>query len=122
MQKNAALRFIRIAVTAALLTYVLHQAGLLSIEGWQNLIDRFTQIKPLFIWALVGLGVLLTFSSALKWYMLARSRGLPVSLWRLYAYYLIGMFFNLILLQSTLADCRDKSSSCQCGVDLLVDC
>ena len=51
MQKNAALRFIRIAVTAALLTYVLHQAGLLSIEGWQNLIDRFTQIKPLFIWA-----------------------------------------------------------------------
>ena len=97
MQKNSALSFLRIAVTAALLTYVLHQAGLLSIEGWQNLIDRFTQIKLLFIWALVGLGVLLTFSSALKWYMLARSRGLPVSFWRLYAYYLIGMFFNLIL-------------------------
>ena len=97
MQKKSALRFIRIAITSALITYVFHKAGLLSVEGWQDLFEAFAHISLPFLLASIGVGLLLTLSSTIKWYMLVRSRGLPVSLWRLYTYYMIGIFFNQIL-------------------------
>lgn len=97
MQKNSALRFARIAIAAALITYVLHQAGLFSVKGWQTLFHTFAHISLPLVLASIGVELLLILSSAFKWYMLVHSRGLPVSLWRLLAYYMIGMFFNLIL-------------------------
>ncbi len=104
MQKNSALRFARIAVTAALITYILHKAGLFSVEGWQHLLDTFAHISLPLVLASIGVELLLILSSAFKWYMLLHSRGLPVSLWRLLAYYMIGMFFNLILPTSVGGD------------------
>lgn len=98
------LRFLRIAVTAALFVYVLHSAGLFRAEGWQEL---FTTLKNTHLgWLLASFGValLLSFSSAVKWYMLLQARGIAVGLWRIYAYYMVGRFFNLVLPSSVGGD------------------
>lgn len=97
MQKNSALGFARIVVTTALIAYVFHNAGLFSIKGWQDLFDTFAHVRLLFVLASIVVGLLLSLSSTLKWYMLLHSRGLLINFWRLFAYYMIGKFFNLVL-------------------------
>ncbi|NEP23226.1 lysylphosphatidylglycerol synthase transmembrane domain-containing protein [Moorena sp. SIO3I6] len=104
MPKNSTLRFVRIAGTTALLVYVVHKAGLFSADGRRDLLDTFVHVKPPFLLASIGFGLLLNLSSAFKWYMLSRSRGLPVNLWRLFAYYMVGQFFNLVLPSSIGGD------------------
>ena len=102
--KKKVLHFIRIAVTAALLAYVFHKAGLLSIKGWQNLFETFSQANRGLILLSILLVPLTDFVSTVKWYCLAQAIGLPVSLWRLYAYYVVGTFFNLMLPSSIGGD------------------
>lgn len=102
--KKKVLRFIRIAVTAALLAYVFHKAGLLSLRGWQDLLRTFSQANKGLILVSVLLVPLIDFVSAVKWYFLARACGLPVSLWRICAYYVVGSFFNLVLPSSIGGD------------------
>ena len=97
-------RFLRIAGTTALLVYVLHKAGLFEPQGWHNLFGAFAHASLFLILASIGAGVLTNISSAIKWYMLSRARGLPVSLWRLWAYYMVGKFFNLVLPSSIGGD------------------
>ncbi len=97
MPRKSAARLTRIAITTVLVIYVFHKAGLLSVEGWQDLFDNFAHVNLLFLTLSIGIGLINILASAFKWYMLAHSRGLQVSLWRLYAYYTIGKFFNLIL-------------------------
>lgn len=104
MKKKQALHFIRIAVTTALLAYVLHKAGLLSAQGWRDLWETFSQANRWLLLLSVLLVPLIDFVSSVKWYCLARACGLPVGLWRLYAYYVVGGFFNLVLPSSIGGD------------------
>ena len=104
MKKQSGLRFVRIAVTTALLIYVLHKAGLLTVQGWRELFATFSQANLYLILASILLNVLMDFSSSVKWYCLARACGLAVSVWRLYAYYMVGQFFNLVLPSSIGGD------------------
>lgn len=98
------LRFLRLAVTTALFVYVLHSAGLFRPEGWQELGKTLGHTQ--FGWLLASFGVafLLSFSSAVKWYMLLQARGITVGLWRIYGYYMVGRFFNLVLPSSVGGD------------------
>jgi glycosyltransferase 2 family protein len=102
--KKSALHFIRIAFTVALLLYVFHQAGLLSAQGWQDLRKTFAGANGWLLLVSVLMVPLMDFVSSIKWYYLARACDLPVSLWRLYAYYIVGSFFNLVLPSSVGGD------------------
>jgi len=104
MGKSSILRFLRIAVTTALLVYVFHKAGLLTLQGWRNLFDTFAHTKLIFLLASIAILPILDLASSVKWYFLCRSCGLSVSIWRLYAYYVIGKFFSLILPSSIGGD------------------
>lgn len=101
---KSTLKFTRIAATAALLTYVLHKAGLFKPQGWQELFAIFTHAHLWFVLASLGAGILANFASAVKWFMLCRSQGISVSLWRLWAYYMVGKFFSLVLPSSIGGD------------------
>lgn len=104
MRKSLMVRFLKIATTTALLVYVFHKAGLLTLQGWQDLFDTFIHAKLNFLLASVAIAPILDLASSVKWYFLCRSCGLSVGLWRLYAYYLIGKFFSLILPSSIGGD------------------
>ncbi len=104
MKKKSAWNFIRIAVTVALLAFVFHKAELLTLQGWQNLFSTFSHANRWFLLMSVLIAPLMDFVSSIKWYCLARACNLPVSLWRLYAYYVVGCFFNLVLPSSIGGD------------------
>ena len=95
---------LRILITIVLLVLVVYLAGLFEeskrAELWQMLTN------PNWLWLLICVivGFLVNFSSALKWWMLANSGGLKVGLVRTWAYYLVGMFYNLILPTSVGGD------------------
>ena len=104
MKRKSGLHFIRIAVTTALLVYVLHKAGLLTVQGWQKLFDTFSHANLSLILLSLLFVPLVDFVSSVKWYCLARACDLDVSLWRLCAYYVVGRFFNMVLPSSIGGD------------------
>ena len=97
LQRSLVLRIGRYVVTALLVTYVLHKTGLFTAQGWHDLFFTFAQARIPYLLGSIGVGILVTLSSTIKWYMLLRSQGLMVTFWRLFAYYIIGKFFNLVL-------------------------
>ncbi len=104
MKRKSILNFIRIAVTTALLVFVFHKADLLTLQGWRDLFSTFSSANL----ALVAISILLVFvsdfASSIKWFCLARACNLEVSLWRLYAYYIVGRFFSMVLPSSIGGD------------------
>ena len=84
-------------VTLLLLGWVAHKAGLLHSDGRARFWNLVTGIQIHFLAASVGIGILLNLASAFKWQMLLRSQRTMIGLWRLFAYYVIGQFYNLIL-------------------------
>ncbi len=102
--KKSVLKFVRIVLTTALLVYVFSQAGLLSAQGWQNLASTFSGANRWLLLISVLMVPLIDIVSAVKWYCLARAIDLSVGLWRLYAYYIVGVFFSLVLPSSIGGD------------------
>ena len=97
-------KVIRLAVTILLLLLVIYLAGLFDTEKRQEL---WVMLKnPDWFWLVICLlvGFLVNLSSSLKWWMLAKSGGLKVSLVRTWAYYLVGAFYNLVLPTSVGGD------------------
>ncbi len=89
--KRAALLVVKIAVSVALLTYLLSTTDLRAIEQrvrTADLLDLLAAI--LFYCAMLGL-------ATWRWQLLLRGLGLPTSLGRLTASYLIATFFNNFL-------------------------
>lgn len=97
MVKKLGLRVLKIAITIGLITYVLSKAGLFEAEGWNNFLNTVALVDPVLLTASITIGLIISLASALKWYMLLQSRNFRIGLWRVYAFYIIGMFFNLIL-------------------------
>ncbi len=90
-------KIIRILFTLLLCVWVLYQAGLFRSEGREALVNLL--LKADVSWVLLSLSFIfvLDFLSAVKWKMLLDSSGDRIRLWRLYVYYNIAQFFNLIL-------------------------
>jgi uncharacterized protein (TIRG00374 family) len=88
---------LRILFTLLLCGYVLYKAGIFQDSGKEKFLELLAGTD--YRWVLLSLGVtvVLNFLSALKWRMLLQSRGSLVGLCRLYIFYNIGKFFNLIL-------------------------
>ncbi len=91
------LKIIRILFTLSLCLWVCYQAGLFQASGRDKLLQLFLSAN--ISWVLLSLSfiVVLDFLSAVKWKMLLDACGDKIKLWRLYMYYNIAQFFNLIL-------------------------
>lgn len=96
MKKRIVL-LLRIVFTILLAGFAFYKAGLLNEEGREKFVNLLTNVRWIYVLASVLIMFLLNFSSSVKWYMLLLSKKIKVSIWRIYAYYSIGRFFNLIL-------------------------
>jgi glycosyltransferase 2 family protein len=70
---------------------------LLSDDNWRKLVVLVADIQPLYLLHLVAVSVLLFGISCLKWNLFLRERGVVVAFHRLFALYVIGIFFNNFL-------------------------
>lgn len=88
---------LRLLVTAFLLVLVCYKAGVFSDSGRRTLYTTLTTADVVFLALSVLIQFALNLSSAVKWWMLLASRRIAIALGRVWAYYLIGQFYNLIL-------------------------
>ena len=97
MKRRTLLSLLRSVITLGLLALVFYKAGLFSPEGRSSLIDMLKSASLFYLLLSVLIQFALNFSSSVKWWMLLLSRNVKISVWRIWAYYLIGQFYNLIL-------------------------
>lgn len=90
-------RFVKVAVTLALLGFVIRQAGLFSADGRAEFLGMLVGVDPLYLALSFAISILMNLVSSYKWHVLLVSRKLLVGLWRLFALYYVGRFFNLFL-------------------------
>ncbi len=83
---------------------VFYLADLFSAEGRQRLFDTLRNADLQLLFAAFLLGVLINMVSAFKWYLLTRSQSLGAGYWRIFAYYLVGQFYNMFLPTSVGGD------------------
>jgi len=101
---RATLKIVQYLITFGLLTFVLYQAGLFSKQGQANLVSLFKGANILYLLASIGLGVIVNMVSSFKWYCLTRSQDMNASFGRIFAYYVVGQFYNLFLPTSVGGD------------------
>ena len=91
------IRLLRWLITLGLLGYVVMRSGLLAPESRDAFLQTFSNVHVWFLVAALLIPIPLNFSSALKWHMLLQARGGSPGVWRLFAYYMIGQFYNMLL-------------------------
>lgn len=96
MKRNIS-SIIRVVFTILLIGIALYKAGILNAKGREDFINLLNGINYFYVFGSILLTFILNASSALKWKMLLASREIEISFWRVYAFYNIGKFFNLIL-------------------------
>jgi len=98
------LRVLQIVVSICLIVLVLYQVGLFSQEGRDVFLQVIKKADLGILLLSILVGVLVNLSSALKWYMLVKARDMAAGYWRIFSYYLVGQFYNLILPTSVGGD------------------
>ncbi len=83
---------------------VFYLADLFSSEGRQRLFETLKNADPQLLVAAFMLGILINMVSSFKWYLLTRSQSLGAGYWRIFAYYLVGQFYNMFLPTSVGGD------------------
>ena len=101
---RAALKLFQYSVTFCLLGFVLYQAGLFDSAGQDKLINLIKDANIYYLLGSIALGVLVNIVSSFKWYCLTRSQQLNASFGRIFAYYVVGQFYNLFLPTSVGGD------------------
>jgi uncharacterized protein (TIRG00374 family) len=84
-------------MTAVLLLYVLQKVGLFDTAKRADLFVLLRSVSIPLLLLSFFVSLLLNLSSAFKWYLLLRSRGVEVGFFRSWALYMIGIFFSLFL-------------------------
>ncbi len=84
-------------MTAILLLYVLQKVGIFDAAKRADLFVLLRSVSIPLVLLSFFVSFLLNLSSAFKWYLLLRSRGVKVSLFRSWGLYMIGIFFSLFL-------------------------
>jgi len=98
------LKYLRIVITFSLLGLVFYLADLFSPEGRKLLFDMLKNADLTLLIAALLVGVVINMVSAFKWYALTRAQKLGAGYWRIFAYYLIGQFYNMFLPTSVGGD------------------
>ena len=83
---------------------MLYLADLFSPAGRKLLLDTLRNADVALLVVAVLIGVVVNMVSALKWFMLTQAQNLGASYWRIFAYYLIGQFYNMFLPTSVGGD------------------
>jgi uncharacterized protein (TIRG00374 family) len=96
--------YLRIAITFCLLGLVFYLADLFSPAGRKLLFETLKNADLVLLIAAILIGVLINMVSAFKWYMLTQARALGAGYWRIFAYYLVGQFYNMFLPTSVGGD------------------
>ena len=95
--RNKIRTILKIIFSLLLILFSFHKAGILDPQGREKFFSIVKNANLFLILISFALTIVINLSSSIKWKMLLSPRGLNVSLIRLYAYYNIGKFFNLIL-------------------------
>lgn len=98
------LKLLQIVVTFALLALVFYQVGLFNEAGRQQFYSTIEGANLSYLWLSIAVGVFINMCSAFKWWMLIYAQGVIVGYWRIFAYYLVGQFYNLFLPTSVGGD------------------
>ncbi|HAB52238.1 MAG TPA: hypothetical protein DCE80_08735 [Ignavibacteriales bacterium] len=97
MNKKKISSILKWTLTIALIIFAFKKAGLFDEAGRGKFIETLKDVRIEFVVLSVLILFVLNLSSSIKWYMLLKSRDIKIELWRVYAFYNIGRFFNLIL-------------------------
>ena len=82
----------------------MYQAGLFSEAGQQQFFALIKQASlPLLILSVL-VGISVNMVSAFKWYVIVQSQGISAGYWRVFAYYVVGQFYNMFLPTSVGGD------------------
>ena len=90
-------RIFRFVLVSLLVGYVLHRARLTTPDGWHELVVTLHGSHLGFFAASLLFTPLVHVQSTVKWYALTRARRMNVPFRRLYYYFVVGRFYNLIL-------------------------
>jgi uncharacterized protein (TIRG00374 family) len=88
---------LRILITAVLLYYVLQKVGIFDQDKRAKLLQLLTSVSIPLLFLSFVVSLLLNLSSAYKWHLLLRSRGVDVGFFRTWSLYMTGIFFSLFL-------------------------
>ena len=89
--------FVKLAVTLGLVAFVVYQANLHDPDGRRLFWETLKGVDLFYLGISLGVGLVMNLLSSYKWQVLLLSRRIVVSLYRLFAIYYIGKFFNLFL-------------------------
>ncbi len=88
---------LKLVVTIGLIGFVIKQAGLTDPEGRKAFIDTIKGVDPYYLFLSFAVSIFMNLISSYKWQVLLASKKIVVGLYRLFALYYIGKFFNLFL-------------------------
>jgi uncharacterized protein (TIRG00374 family) len=88
---------VRLFITAVLLLYVLQKVGLFDAASRAKLFTLIASVRIPILLLSLFVSLLLNLSSAFKWYLLLRSRGVAIPFFKAWALYMVGIFFSLLL-------------------------
>jgi uncharacterized protein (TIRG00374 family) len=95
--KSTLQRALRLVAVSLLVAYVLHRAQLTTANGWTELLATLEGSNVAFLVASLLFTPLVHVQSTAKWYALTRARGMRVTFRRLYYFFVVGRFYNVIL-------------------------
>jgi uncharacterized protein (TIRG00374 family) len=87
----------RILVMLLLIGYVLHHAGLTTRAGWSALLATVKGSHAGFLLVSLVFTPVVYFQSIVKWHALTRARHMNVPLRRLWHFFVVGRFYNMVL-------------------------
>lgn len=94
----------RIVVSVLLIALVLYLADIFSPQGRAQFLAMLASASiPLLILSFV-IGLIIHLASSLKWYMLLPTHNMQSGFFRVFAYYMVGQFYNLLLPTSVGGD------------------
>ncbi len=104
MVKKRLFLLLKIAISVLLLAYIAHKTGLATPEGRKTLWNMLRKADLTYVGWSLFIGVLQLFAGNWKWWFLLRSRDIHIPIQRVFAWYLIGRFYNLVLPTSVGGD------------------
>lgn len=94
---NYLINIVKATITVALLYWVIQSAGLMQKEGFSDFISSIKNASWKYLLISILFVPIMDLVSAIKWYFIVRSKKIDVSYLKLFSYYVVGRFFNMIL-------------------------
>ncbi|MBN1758789.1 MAG: flippase-like domain-containing protein [Chitinispirillaceae bacterium] len=98
MVKKHSITILKIAVTGAVIVFLIHRLG------WREILSVMTTAKPQWLLSALGVFLLSSLIGVVQWRLLLANRKIPLPFGRACRLYLIGMFFNNFILGGIVGD------------------